>query len=152
MAIFHQSFISSWIYQSDIYMARFFLSFHLPQNFSSNFVKDITGISRISNFLIKCELFPNIWVWKEPCLTKKCWKNIFRVTTGYPKLGSAQKSENLSTVGFLCAVTKKCTIFLLDTTKEPLSIAFQNTPYFNESNNFSTFGGCPKFQNFQNFN
>ena len=95
MAIFHQSFISSWIYQSDIYMARFFLSFHLPQNFSSNFVKDITGISRISNFLIKCELFPNIWVWKEPCLTKKCWKNIFRVTTGYPKLGSAQKIGKL---------------------------------------------------------
>ena len=29
---------------------------------------------------------------------------------------------------------------------------FQNTPYFGQSNNFSTFVGFPKFSNFHNFN
>ena len=32
-----------------------------------------------------------------------------------------------------------------------MSRGFQNTPYFNQSHIFSTFGGCPKFRKFQNF-
>ena len=34
---------------------------------------------------------------------------------------------------------------MLDTIEEPMARDFQNTPYFNQSNNLRTFGGCPKF-------
>ena len=37
------------------------------------------------------------------------------------------------------------------TIQEPLKRHFQNTPYLSQSDNFSIFGGCPEFGNFQNF-
>ena len=66
-------------------------------------------------------------------------------------LGSAQKSENSSTLGLEYTVKKNFRIFLLHTIQEPLEKGFQNTPYFGQSDDFRTFGGFPKFRNFQNF-
>ena len=73
------------------------------------------------------------------------------VHTAPPNLGSAQKSENLSTLGHYCTVNKTIRNFLLVTIQEPLTRPFQNTPYFSQSDNFRIFDGCPKFGNFQNF-
>ena len=67
-----------------------------------------------------------------------------------PNPGSAQISENSSTLGLDYEVKKNCRIFLLDTIQEPLPHSFRNTPYFNLSDNSSTFSFCPKFRNFQN--
>ena len=62
-----------------------------------------------------------------------------------------QKRQNSSTLGHDHTVKNNATIILLDTIEEPMARGFQNTPYFNQSNNLSTFGGCQKFKNFQNF-
>ena len=64
-------------------------------------------------------------------------------------LGSAQKSENLSTLGLYCIVNKTIRNLLLVTIQEPLTRPFQNTPYFSLNNNFSIVGECSKFRNFQ---
>ena len=50
-------------------------------------------------------------------------------------LGSAQKFENLSTLGHYCTVNKTIRNFLLVT--------------ISQSDNFSILGECPKFGNFQ---
>ena len=60
--------------------------------------------------------------------------------------------KNLSTVGLYQTVKKHPRNFFLDSIQEPLPWSIQNTPYFNLSNNSSTFSGGPKFRNFQNFN
>ena len=78
-------------------------------------------------------------------------KNYFwGVRTAPPNLGSAQKSENSSTLGLEYTVKKNFRIFLLHTIQEPLERGFQNTPYFGQTDNFSTVGGSPKFGFFQN--
>ena len=78
-------------------------------------------------------------------------KNYFGgVRTDPPNPGSAQKSENSSTLGLDYEVKKNYRIFLLDTIQEPLERGFQNTPYFGQRDNSDIVGGCPKFENFQN--
>ena len=67
-------------------------------------------------------------------------------------LGSAQKTEKSSTLGLEYTVKKNLRIVVLHTIQEPLQKAFQNTPYLGQSDDFRTFGGFPKFGNFQNFN
>ena len=72
-------------------------------------------------------------------------KNYFGgVRTDPPNPGSAQKSENSSTLGLEYTVKKN----LLHTIQEPLQKDFQNTPYFVQSDDFRTIGGFPKFRNF----
>ena len=46
---------------------------------------------------------------------------------------------------------KKSRKLLLHTIQEPLERCFQNTPYFSQVDNYSTFGGCPKLENFEKF-
>ena len=77
-------------------------------------------------------------------------KYFWRVPTDPPNLGSAQKSENSSTLGLEYTVKKNFKIFLLHTIQEPLERGFQNTPYFGQSDNFTTLGDRPKFENIQN--
>ena len=79
-------------------------------------------------------------------------KYFLGVHTDPPNPESAQKSENSSTLGLDYELNKNYRIFLLDTIQEPLERGFQNTPYFGQSDNFSTFDGFAKFRNFQNFN
>ena len=59
-----------------------------------------------------------------------------------------QNWQNSSTLGHDHTVKSNFRIILLDTIEEPMARGFQNTPYFNQSNNLSTFGGCPKFVKF----
>ena len=61
-----------------------------------------------------------------------------------------QTPDNITSNAMAQYQMRTLVFLLLDTIQEPLSIGFKNTPYFNESDNFSTFGGCSKFQNFQN--
>ena len=82
-------------------------------------------------------------------IQKKYFFWFWGVHTDPPNLGSAQKSENLSTLGHYCTVNKTIRNFLLVTIQEPLTGPFQSTPYFSQSNNFSIVGECPKFGNFQ---
>ena len=71
------------------------------------------------------------------------------IHTDPPNLGSAQKSENLSTLGLQYTVKKNTRNFLLGTIQEPKVRAFRNTHYFIQSDNSSTLSICPKFGNFQ---
>ena len=60
-------------------------------------------------------------------------------------LKTPQKRQNSSTLGHDHTVKNNARIILLDTIEEPMARGFQNTPYLNQSDNLSTFGGCPKF-------
>ena len=64
-----------------------------------------------------------------------CWGG--GVRTDPPNPGSAQKSENSSTLGLDYELNKNYRIFLLDTIQEPLERGFQNTPYFAKSDNLA---------------
>ena len=86
-------------------------------------------------------------------MDKKTKQKMKKYFGGVPTdLGPAQKSENSSTLGLEYPVKNNFRIFLLHTIQEPLQKGFQNTPYFGQSDDFRTFGGFPKFRNFQNFN
>ena len=51
-----------------------------------------------------------------------------------------QNRQNSSTLGHDHTVKNNCRIILLDTIEEPMARGFQNTPYSNQNDNFSTFG------------
>ena len=55
-------------------------------------------------------------------------KNKLGVRTDLPNLGSAPKSENLSTLGLYWTVNKTIQSFLLVIIQKPLTRRFQNTP------------------------
>ena len=76
---------------------------------------------------------------------KKSKKVIWGSVRTPPNLGSAQKSENSSTLGLQYTVKKNTRNVLLGTIQEPMERAFRNTHYFIQS----TLSICPKFGNFQ---
>ena len=84
------------------------------------------------------------WKYGYRARQKKYFFWFWGVHTDPPNLGSAQKSENLSTLGHYCTVNKTIRNFLLVTIQEPLTRPFQNTPYFSQSGNFSIVGECLK--------
>ena len=71
-------------------------------------------------------------------------KYFIGVRTDTPNLRSTRKSENSSTLALNYTVKKNFRIFLFDTIQEPIERGFQNTPYFGQSDDFSTFGRFPK--------
>ena len=83
--------------------------------------------------------------------SKTFFFSFWGVNTDPPNLGSAQKSETLSTLGLYCTVNKTLGHFLLVTIQEPFTRPFQNTTYFRRSDNFSIFDGWPKWGNFEIF-
>ena len=107
------------------------------------FFKDRLGKPIYMHLLLKLKVFPQIFFFFS--------SSFGGVHTAPPNLGSAQKLENLSTLGLYCTDNKTIINFLLDTIQEPLTRPFQNTPYFSQGDNFSIFDGCPKFGNFQNY-
>ena len=59
------------------------------------------------------------------------------------------RSEHQSTLGLDDTVAKTFKNFFLQTIQNHLERRFQHTVFISQRNNFSTFGGYPKFRNFE---